>query len=110
MKLLLDENLPKRLKSDVSNHLVFTSAEMGWAGVSNGRLLELLIANNFDALLTFDKNLQYQQNFNKYTIAVLILNASDNRYDTLRPLMTLVNKFLETPLKSGPIEINLDEK
>ncbi|MBX2916594.1 MAG: DUF5615 family PIN-like protein [Cyclobacteriaceae bacterium] len=107
MKLLLDENLPKRLKSDLINHEVYTSAEMNWAGVTNGKLLELLVANNFDALLTFDKNLQYQQNFKHYSISVLVLTASDNRYQTLKPLMEKVKQLLVGDLSPGPIEVNL---
>jgi predicted nuclease of predicted toxin-antitoxin system len=82
MKLLLDENLPKRLKQDFTEFEIFTTADLGWTGVTNGRLLELLIANNFNALLTFDKNLQHQQNFTRYSIAVLVIEASDNRYQT----------------------------
>jgi predicted nuclease of predicted toxin-antitoxin system len=105
MKLLLDENLPKRLKSDLMNHEVYTSAEMNWAGVTNGKLLELLVANSFDALLTFDKNLQYQQNFKRYSISVLVLTASD-RYQTLKPLMEKVKQLLVGDLSPGPIEVN----
>lgn len=105
MKLLLDENLPKRLKQDLKEHEVYTAAERGWAGISNGKLLQLLIDNQFDALLTFDKNLKYQQNFTKYPIAVLVLNASDNSYLTLRQLVHKIENVLRTELKFGPIEI-----
>jgi predicted nuclease of predicted toxin-antitoxin system len=63
MRLLLDENLPKRLKSDFFDHEVFTVREKGWNGIKNGELMQLMLENNFDALLTFDKNLQHQQNF-----------------------------------------------
>lgn len=52
MRLLLDENLPKRLKQDLKEYEVYTAADKGWAGVSNGKLLELLTENDFDALLT----------------------------------------------------------
>ncbi|AHM60052.1 hypothetical protein D770_08975 [Flammeovirgaceae bacterium 311] len=45
-----------------------------------------MVADRFDALLTFDKNLQHQQNFNKYTIPVLVLNAQTNTYLTLKGL------------------------
>ena len=67
MRLLLDENLPKRLKQDFIEHEIFTVADKGWTGISNGKLLTLLVDNKFDALLTFDKNLQYQQNFKDTT-------------------------------------------
>ena len=59
MRLLLDENLPKRLKHDFTEHEIYTVRDKNWNGIKNGELLHLLIENNFDALLTFDKNLQY---------------------------------------------------
>lgn len=102
MKLLLDENLPKRLKQDFVEFEIFTAADLGWTGVTNGRLLELLIENNFKALLTFDKNLQHQQNFTRYSIAVLVLVASDNRYQTLKNLVSKIKQVLTQELKPGP--------
>ena len=57
MRLLLDENLPRRLKQDFPKHEVFTVREKGWNGITNGALLQLMLEYNFDALLTFDKNL-----------------------------------------------------
>ena len=107
MRLLLDENLPKRLKQDLKEHEIFTAADKGWTGISNGKLLELLIENQFDALLTFDKNLQYQQNFAKYSIAVLVLNAPDNSYMTLKKMVQKIQEVLRTELKNGPIEISV---
>lgn len=108
MRLLLDENLPKRLKQDLAEHEVYTVADKGWNGLSNGKLLIKLIDNQFDALLTFDKNLQYQQNFKKYSIAVLVLNAKDNSYSSLKDLSTKILQLLQGPLRSGPIEIKED--
>ena len=106
MRLLLDENLPKRLKQDLREHEVYTVADKGWTGISNGRLLTLLTENAFDALLTFDKNLQYQQNFSKYTIAVLVLNAPDNSYLTLKKLLPKIKQALKEKLRNGPTGIN----
>jgi hypothetical protein len=105
MRLLLDENLPKRLKLDFKEHEIYTAADKGWAGVSNGKLLSLLTENEFDALLTFDKNLQYQQNFSTYTITVIVLNASDNSYVTVKNLVSKIKEVLTDDLKPGPIEI-----
>ncbi len=107
MKLLLDENLPKKLKLDFEIHDVFTVRDMNWQGIKNGELLKLLIKNDFDALLTFDKNLQYQQNFEKYTIAVFVLNAYINTYDVLSKLSPSILAILEKgELKNGPIIVN----
>jgi len=43
MKLLLDENLPKRLKLDFKNHDIYTVWDKGWNGKKNGELLRLMI-------------------------------------------------------------------
>ncbi len=61
MKILLDENLPRKLKGefDVTHH-VFTVANMGWQAKKNGELLGLMVVHDFGALVTMDKNLQYQ--------------------------------------------------
>jgi len=60
MRLLLDENLPRRLKYDFSDHEIYTVRDKGWQGIKNGELLKLMTEEKFDALLTFDKNLQHQ--------------------------------------------------
>ena len=105
MRLLLDENLPKRLKQDFSPHEIFTIREKGWNGLKNGLLLQKLVDNGFDALITFDKNLQHQQNFRKHSIAVFVLSAVSNTYSVLTRLSPAVLAHLEKPLQSGPIEI-----
>ena len=39
MKILLDENLPHRLRLLLTGHDVFTVAFMKWNGVENGELI-----------------------------------------------------------------------
>ena len=109
MKLLLDENLPKRLKFDFPEHEIYTVRDKGWNGIKNGELLNLLIENDFDALLTFDKNLQHQQNFLKYSITVFVLTANINSYEELTKLIPTVKQHLSTvPFPVGPIIIRLN--
>jgi predicted nuclease of predicted toxin-antitoxin system len=105
MRLLLDENLPKRLKQDFPEFEIYTLKDKEWTGKSNGELLQLMIDNKFDALITFDKNLQYQQNFIKYSVTVLVLNAPDNSYEVLKMLIPKIKQVLSQQLKPGPIEI-----
>lgn len=107
MKLLLDENLPKRLKQDFFEYEIYTVRDMGWNGKKNGELLKLLLEDGFDVFLTFDKNLQYQQNFNKYSLPVLVLNARDNSYSTLSNLVPQIKAALLQPLIAGSSEIRL---
>lgn len=109
MKLLLDENLPKRLKLDYPEYEINTVRDKGWNGIKNGELLKLLLENNFDALLTFDKNLQHQQNFIKFTITVFVLSATINSYDELTKLTPKVKAYLNQPvLPIGAVIIKFD--
>jgi hypothetical protein len=107
MKLLLDENLPKKLNNDFPGHEVYTVREKGWEGKTNGELIKLMLDSAFDALLTFDKNLQHQQNFKKYTITVFILSAPDNTYLTLQTLVPQILTLLSNSLPVGSIEVSL---
>ena len=47
--------------------------------------------DKFDFLITSDKNLQYQQNIAKDSIGFIILNVSDNNYETILPLIEKMN-------------------
>ena len=105
MKLLLDENLPKRLKQDFVRYDVFTVADMGWTGTTNGALLQRMLLHGFDVFITFDKNLKHQQNFKKYTVFVIVLSAPNNTYSILKKLIPSIVCRLEEPIKPGVWEI-----
>ena len=107
MRLLLDENLPKRLKLDFSEHEIYTVRDKNWNGIKNGELLKLLVENNFDVLFTFDKNLRHQQNFIKYSIAVIVLSADLNSYEELTKLTPQIKAYLnKKPLSVGAVIIS----
>lgn len=108
MRILLDENLPKRLKKDFPDHEIYAIREKAWNGKKNGELMSLLLAADFQILMTFDKNLPFQQNFNKYPLTVLVLDAEDNTYETLKELVPLINEELRKGVISGPIVIKKD--
>jgi hypothetical protein len=74
----------------------------------NGQLLKLLIEDSFDALLTYDKNLQRQQNFAKFTITVFVLTAKINRYIELTKLSSQIKQYLNSaPMPVGPVIIRI---
>ncbi|GAB4023061.1 hypothetical protein EXU85_03075 [Spirosoma sp. KCTC 42546] len=107
MKLLLDENLPKGLKQHFPEHEIYTVRDMGWQGKKNGELLMLMMADNFNVLITFDKNLRHQQNFAKYPIAVLVLNAWGNSMPFLEPLLPQMRETLSRSLPTGATVVSL---
>jgi predicted nuclease of predicted toxin-antitoxin system len=86
MRLLLDESVPSRLRRSFPEHEVHTVVEAGWSGVKNGKLLALG-AVEYDALVTVDKNLQYQQNLATLPVAVILLDAVSNELHVLLPLV-----------------------
>ena len=75
---------------------------MGWNGKNNEELFAFMLKEHFQALLTADKNLQHQQNFQRYPIPVIVLNAKFITFDDLRPLMSKVNELLKGKLPAGP--------
>lgn len=95
MNVLLDECLPRKLKYELPGHHVLTVPEMGWAGTRNGELLRLA-ETAFDVFITADQNVTYQQNLRSAALSIVILAASNNRLETLRPLMSKVAQALAT--------------
>lgn len=93
MHILIDECLPKKLKQELHGHTVFTVQEKGWSGIENGDLLRIA-EKEFDVWLTADRGIEYQQNLNRFDIAVIVLIAYRNRLDALLPLMSQVQEVL----------------
>lgn len=83
MKILLDECVTKHLKPYLKSHQVLTVRELGWSGVKYGQLKTLCVENEFDILLTIDKNFQHQQNLNKYPVTIIIFNSYSSKVEEL---------------------------
>ena len=71
------------------------SFKWGWTRLSNGALLTQAAAD-FDALLTADQNIEFQQNLKTLPIAVVVLVARTNRLESLEPMVAEVLRVLET--------------
>lgn len=95
MKILLDENMPTKIKFDFGKgYEVQTVRDMGWLGKKNGELLGLAAFNGFDTFITLDKNLKHQQNIKKFDIKFIVLDATDNKHQTLQPYIDKVKLLL----------------
>ena len=92
MKILLDECVSKRLKTKLSEFEVYTVREMGWSGIKNGKLMSLCVEHGFQILLTIDKNLQFQQNLPKYSVAIVIF---DTKSADIAELEKFIPSFVE---------------
>ena len=100
MRILLDEDLPRRLAAMLIGHETSTVQRSGWTGIKNGKLLGLASAQ-FDVFLTMDRNLEFQQNLAALPIAVLVVEAVSNRMEHLVPLVPgILKEFDRIPPKS----------
>lgn len=101
MRLLLDENIPKKLKKDLAGHDVYTVQELRRDGNEDEEVLQFLIDFNFDALITYDKNLRFQQNFTKYPTPVIVLDTYTNAYPILKSIIPPLLEKLLSDLQPG---------
>ena len=72
MRILLDQGTPAPLRRAFAGHSVATAHEEGWATLTNGELLAAA-EGSFDAFVTTDQNLRYQQNLTGRRLAILVL-------------------------------------
>ena len=84
--MLLDECVDRRLAGDILGHDVVTVPDAGWAALKNGELLARA-QQEFDAFVTVDRNLPFQQQLSGFSIAIIVLRARSNRVRDLRSLV-----------------------
>jgi hypothetical protein len=87
VRVLLDEQLPRQLVREIVGHDVSTVQREGWAGMSNGKLLRAASDRGFEAFVTSDQNLKFQQNLRSIVLRILVVHAASNAIEDLRPLV-----------------------
>ena len=108
MKLLLDECLPQRVRYFFieAGHECETVRDAGFSGKENGELLALA-EENFDALITIDKNIRYQQNLTGRNIAIIIIRATSNDLDDIQPQIPRALAALKTIRPGQVVEVGI---
>jgi predicted nuclease of predicted toxin-antitoxin system len=106
MKILFDQGTPVPLRDHLVGHAVRTAHELGWSGLSNGELLRVA-ERDFDALITTDKNLQYQQNLAGRKLAIRILPTTS--WPRIQRHVALVVGAVNRLQASGFEELSLPE-
>ena len=94
-RVLFDENMPRKLRRDMSEFAVRTVQEEGWAGLENGDLLRRA-SGNFDVLLTVDQRLRYQQNIKQFQIGIVVVETFDTTLANLRSLLSQIQRAIRT--------------
>jgi predicted nuclease of predicted toxin-antitoxin system len=101
LKILLDENLDWRLERDLQGHEVVSVPRIGWAGITNGALLERA-REKFDVLITMDSRMVHDLDIRKLRLAIIVLKAPSNRLLDTSPLMPKVLAQLPS-LEAGTV-------
>jgi hypothetical protein len=100
-RVLLDENLPRKLRREFPECFVRTVQEELWTSFANGELLRRAQAT-FDVLLTADRRLQYQQSLPQFSIGVVVIVTPSLRLATIR---TAIEPLREAILSVGSGEV-----
>lgn len=93
MRVLLDANLPIGLAALLTPHEAESVHHRGWSDLDNGELLEAA-AREYNAFLTLDQSIGYQQNLRGRPIAIVVLRARSNRIRDLEPLLPALLRTL----------------
>jgi len=107
MKLLLDEQMPRKIARHFSeNHSVDHVQTIGWGGIKNGALLRLAAENGYDAVISADKNMSHQQNEDDLKISVVVLQVQQLRIQELIVLLPIALQRLHIAEKPSFIHVN----
>lgn len=66
-----------------------------------------MLEEGFEFLLTADKNLQNQQNLEKYPVRLIVLKTFDNRFKTLVSYVPLIQEVIVNADDTQIIEIDI---
>jgi len=73
VRVLFDHGTPAPLRRELVGHEVTTAFERGWSVLKNGELIAAAESGGYEALVTTDKNLKYQQNLTGRSLAIVVL-------------------------------------
>ena len=93
MKVLLDEDIPIRLRLYFQTVEVETVEYRGWKGLKNGTLLRTA-QEHFDVLVTLDNNLPDQQPLRQFDIGVAILRSPSKTLEDLAALVPELERLI----------------
>lgn len=102
MSVLIDELLPVQLADELQDLAPRTVHQQGWKGFTNGELLKAASEAGFDAIVTGDLSMSFQQNLDKYRVGLVVVRARSNRMQDLTPLVPEIRQALRK-LKPGQV-------
>ncbi len=107
MKIFLDEQLHVRMQFELSSFNVFKPKDFGWEGLKNGELREKLNKNNFDFFIAADKNIPFQQNFQKIGFSIILIDTPTMKWVHQSIFVPKIEKLLQNPPNPLPKLIHI---
>ena len=87
MRVLLDACVPERFARFIPGHEVTTvRAHFGTTDLDDGPVLDRM-TDQFDAFVTVDRNLRFQQNLRGRPYRIVLLRSHSNAIENLVPLV-----------------------
>lgn len=96
MKLLIDNCFPRDTARKILHpHDVIHASESGYATLTNGRLLQQAADDGYDALVTIDKKMLYEQNAEKLPVPLVIVGGPSTRVPDLLAMADHIQRAVE---------------
>ncbi len=108
MRILLDEMMSSKLARALSGHEVSTVQREGWAGLTNGLLLDA-IDSRFDVFMTMDKGMRYQQHLMGRPFGVIEIRARSNAIRALLPAIPRISAAVDMVQRGEIMVIDVAE-
>jgi hypothetical protein len=105
MLILFDHVTPSVIARFLPGHSVTKAKDRGWDTLSNGDLLTAAEQAGFDVLLTADKNMRYQQNFEGRRIALVVLSTP--QWPIVRLHLEKIAAAVNAAMPGSHIEVHL---
>lgn len=95
MRVLLDNCVNRRFAALITGHEVTHALDRGWDKLSNGLLLSACEEAGYNAIVTVDKNMRFQQNLENRELALIVLDLSRIDLPALRTALPTLQSHLD---------------
>jgi hypothetical protein len=107
MRVLFDHCTPYGIARFLVGHEVSPARKLGWAELTNGKLLNAAEAAGFDVMVTVDQNIRYQQNLKGRKIALVVLGRG--RWTLVLPVIERVIAAVNAAVPGSYTEVPVRE-
>jgi hypothetical protein len=105
MLILFDHGTPRGIARFLVGHTIREAKAQGWDRLTNGELLSAAEGSGFEALVTTDRNIRYQQNLAHRKIAIIVLGKA--RWQLIKAVMPSVVSAVDAAKPGTYVEVDI---